>query len=89
MDGAADFIARMPSARITGYHVAGHLDAAPDLKVDTHGSAVKDDVWDLLAYAYRKHGLRPTLLERDFNFPPFEELLGEVARIRDVQARVA
>ena len=67
----------------------GAVYTAEDLKVDTHGSAVKDDVWDLLAYAYRKHGLRPTLLERDFNFPPFEELLGEVARIRDVQARVA
>ena len=79
----------MPGARIASIHIAGHYDEAEDLKVDTHGSAVKDDVWDLLAYAYRKHGLRPTLLERDFNFPPFEELLGEVARIRDVQARVA
>ena len=43
---AADFIARMPSARITSYHVAGHLDAAPDLKIDTHGSAVSAPVWN-------------------------------------------
>ena len=86
---ARAFIEAMPGARIASIHLAGHYDEAEDLKVDTHGSAVKDDVWDLLAYAYRKHGLRPTLLERDFNFPPFEELLGEVARIRDVQARVA
>ena len=86
---ARAFIEAMPGARIASIHIAGHYDEAEDLKVDTHGSAVKDDVWDLLAYAYRKHGLRPTLLERDFNFPPFEELLGEVARIRDVQARVA
>ena len=86
---ARAFIEAMPGARIASIHIAGHYDEAEDLKVDTHGSAVKDDVWDLLAYAYRKHGLRPTLLERDFNFPLFEELLGEVARIRDVQARVA
>ena len=86
---ARAFIEAMPGARIASIHIAGHYDEAEDLKIDTHGSAVKDDVWDLLAYAYRKHGLRPTLLERDFNFPPFEELLGEVARIRDVQARVA
>ena len=86
---ARAFIEAMPGARIASIHIAGHYDEAEDLKVDTPGSAVKDDVWDLLAYAYRKHGLRPTLLERDFNFPPFEELLGEVARIRDVQARVA
>jgi len=29
----------------------------------------------------------PTLLERDFNFPPVEELLSEVGRIRDLQQR--
>jgi uncharacterized protein (UPF0276 family) len=27
----------------------------------------------------------PTLLERDFNFPPMAELLGEVRRIRSLQ----
>jgi uncharacterized protein len=27
----------------------------------------------------------PTLLERDFNFPPLSELLGEVERIRTFQ----
>jgi UPF0276 protein PM0211 len=28
----------------------------------------------------------PTLLERDFNFPPFTELEAEVARIAGIQA---
>jgi hypothetical protein len=46
-------------------------------------------VWALLAHAYRAHGIRPTLLERDFNFPPLPELLAEVQCIRDVQARAA
>ncbi|WP_238346372.1 DUF692 domain-containing protein [Luteimonas saliphila] len=82
------FLRRMPSARIACYHVAGHYDEAEDLKVDTHGAAVIPDVWCLLAEAYRVHGIRPTLLERDFNFPPFEELLGELDAIRDLQ-RVA
>ena len=86
---ARAFIDAMPTARIASLHIAGHYDEAEDLKVDTHGTAVKDDVWDLLAYAYRKHGLRPTLLERDFNFPPLAELLAEVQRIRDVQAQAA
>lgn len=80
------FLARMPSERVAGYHVAGHYDEAPDLKIDTHGTAVKDDVWALLAEAYRLHGVRPTLLERDFNFPPMPELLAEVGRIRTLQA---
>lgn len=83
---AAGFIARMPSRRVAGYHVAGHLDVAPDLKVDTHGSAVSEPVWGLLALAFDLHGVRPTLLERDFGFPPLPELLDEVAHIRRIQA---
>ncbi|WP_372015076.1 HvfB family MNIO-type RiPP peptide maturase [Pseudoxanthomonas sp. 10H] len=83
----AAFLARMPTRRIASYHVAGHYDEAADLKVDTHGAPVKGDVWALLADAYRLHGVRPTLLERDFNLPPLAELLGEVARIRELQAQ--
>ena len=49
------------------------------------GAAVKDDVWSLLAHAYALHGVRPTLLERDFNFPPLATLLDEVASIRRLQ----
>lgn len=86
---AATFLARMPSERIVCYHVAGHHDEAPDLKVDTHGAAVLPDVWTLLADAYRLHGVRPTLLERDFDFPPFDELLDEVATIRALQRGAA
>jgi uncharacterized protein (UPF0276 family) len=83
---ARTFIARMPTLRIASYHVAGHYDEADDLKVDTHGAPVKSDVWSLLEHAYRLHGVHPTLLERDFNFPPLSELLGEVERIRTLQA---
>ncbi|MEG0186682.1 MAG: DUF692 domain-containing protein, partial [Stenotrophomonas sp.] len=39
---ADTFIAGLPAARIACLHVAGHLDEAPDLKIDTHGSAVID-----------------------------------------------
>lgn len=86
---ARAFIAAMPGERIACYHVAGHFDEAGDLKIDTHGMPVIGDVWELLAFAYTTHGSRPTLLERDFNFPPLAELLGEVARIRALQARTA
>ena len=82
---ARDFLARMPSARIASYHIAGHYDEADDLKVDTHGAPVKDAVWALLEAAYALHGVHPTLLERDFNFPPMPVLLAEVERIRALQ----
>jgi hypothetical protein len=82
---AQAYIASMPSARIAYLHVAGHYDQASDLKIDTHGAAVIDPVWALLEHTYAVHGVRPTLLERDFNFPPMAELYGEVARIRQMQ----
>jgi uncharacterized protein (UPF0276 family) len=76
------FIERLPGERIAYAHVAGHYDEAPDLIVDTHGADVIDPVWELLSVAYRRFGVFPTLLERDFNLPPIEALLGEVERIR-------
>lgn len=82
---AAAFLAAMPGERIVSYHVAGHLDHTHTLKIDTHGSPVIDPVWTLLCDAYRLHGVRPTLLERDANFPPLADLLDEVDTIRHLQ----
>ncbi len=80
------FLHALPAERVWYFHTAGHFVEAPDLRVDTHGTAVCDQVWELLAAAYRQCGPVPTLLERDFNFPPFAELLDEVARIRRLQS---
>lgn len=79
------FLAGLPGHRVQFIHVAGHYDEAPDLKVDTHGSDVIDPVWRLLGEAYRQFGVKPTLLERDFNLPPLPQLLVEVDHIRAVQ----
>lgn len=84
----AAFIRALPAERILYVHVAGHFDEAEDLKVDTHGSPVIDPVWALLEHAYDCFGPLPTLLERDFNFPPVPELLDEVGHIRTCQQRM-
>ena len=80
------FLDALPGERIACVHVAGHHVEATDLLIDTHGAAVADPVWQLLARAYRTFGVRPTLIERDFNFPPLEELVAEVATIRALQS---
>ena len=79
------FMDALPLARVRYIHVAGHFDEADDLKVDTHGSAVIDPVWTLLSEAYRRLGVVPTVLERDFNLPPLPALMQEVACIRALQ----
>jgi len=80
-----DFLDALPLERVRYIHIAGHFDEAEDLKVDTHGADVIDPVWALLAQVYARLGPLPTLLERDFNFPPLAQLLLEVDRIRELQ----
>lgn len=82
-----EFLLSLPLERARYIHVAGHYDEAEDLRVDTHGADVIDPVWALLKAAYQQCGPLPTLLERDFNFPPMAELMQEVATIRRLQAQ--
>lgn len=80
-----DFLAGLPHDRVAYLHVAGHHHEADDLIVDTHGAPVADPVWGLLRHAYGILGAAPTVLERDFNFPPVPDLLAEVATIARLQ----
>jgi uncharacterized protein (UPF0276 family) len=82
---ASEFLRAMPADRIRYFHLAGHFVEDEDLRIDTHGTPVDEQAWSLLEEAYRLFGPVPTLLERDFNFPPLEELLDEVRRIKALQ----
>ncbi len=79
------FLDALPHNRIAYIHIAGHYDEDEDLKIDTHGADVKDDVWEILDYTYKNFGIFPTLLERDFNYPQVNQLLSEVNRIHNAQ----
>lgn len=82
-----EFMRQMPTGRIVYMHMAGHYHEADDLLIDTHGADVIDPVWRLLDATYALHGVHPTLLERDFNIPPLDELAREVEHIARIQAK--
>ncbi len=82
-----EFIRAMPTDRIVYMHMAGHYKESENLVIDTHGADVSDPVWALLDQTYDIHGVAPTLLERDFNIPPLDELMCEVERIGLIQTR--
>jgi hypothetical protein len=84
---AAQFIHAIPVDRVAYMHIAGHYNEAPDLIIDSHAAPIIDPVYALLDLAYARFGVKPTLLERDFNFPPLAELFGELERIRGIQQR--
>ncbi|MBA2411005.1 MAG: DUF692 domain-containing protein [Gammaproteobacteria bacterium] len=82
-----EFMQSLPGERIAYCHVAGHYREDVDLIIDTHGADVVDPVWTLLNEAYAHFGVFPTMLERDFNFPPLPELLTEVETIHALQRK--
>lgn len=82
---AHEFLRGIPGERIVYSHIAGHYQQAPDLLVDTHGADIIDPVWALLHHAYEMFGVFPTLLERDTNIPPLNELIHEVNTIAEIQ----
>lgn len=83
-DGYA-FIQAMPKERIRYLHIAGHEQISENLLIDTHGAEICDPVWELLQYTYQICGVKPTLLERDFNIPSWQQLQYELATIKKIQ----
>ena len=83
-DGYA-FIQAMPKERIRYLHIAGHEQISENLLIDTHGAEICDSVWELLQYTYQICGVKPTLLERDFNIPSWQQLQYELATIKKIQ----
>ena len=80
-----DFLASLPGERTAYIHIAGHYTEAEDLRVDTHGTPVISPVWQLLEKSYELFGVKPTLLEREFNIPPLPELMSELDEIKKRQ----
>ena len=80
------FMNALPLERTCYIHVAGHYTEPDGLLIATHGAAVIDPVWSLLAEAYARTGPVPTCLERDFNIPDLPALTAEVAIIDRLQA---
>lgn len=84
---AEDYLAGLPLDRVRQIHLAGHDPATPerDIIIDTHDRAVADGVWDLYARAI---AMLPqpvaTMIERDADIPPLDDLLAELDRARGI-----
>ncbi len=82
-----EYIQALPTERVVYVHVAGHYTEPDGLLIDTHGADVIDPVWQLLDKSYALLGTPPTLLERDFNIPPLDQLLQEIEVVRQLQRK--
>jgi uncharacterized protein (UPF0276 family) len=82
------YIAGVPADRVRQIHLAGHS-VGRGLLIDTHDRAVPDPVWALYETARARLGPVATMIERDDDIPPLDDLLAEldIARARS-QGRV-
>ena len=81
------FLLKMPADRIAYLHIAGHYLEDDGIIIDTHGADVINPVWQLLEKTYEIIGVKPTLLERDFNIPNVDKLVLEVEYIKSIQQK--
>jgi uncharacterized protein (UPF0276 family) len=81
------YLAAIPAAAVQEIHLAG-FDASGPCLIDTHGTAVADEVWALYRETIGRLGPRPTLIEWDTDIPPLGVLLGEAAKAAQILERV-
>jgi uncharacterized protein len=81
-----DYLNAIPVERVQQIHLAGHEDHG-DYLIDTHDHPVPHPVWDLYSAAVRRFGNVSTMIERDANIPPLEELCAELAAARTLAAQ--
>ncbi len=82
------FITSLPLDRVVEIHIAGHEVRPDGRRVDTHGEAIIDPVYELLAFTLAHTGDVPVLLERDEAIPDLGVLLDEIAHIEALRAGV-
>jgi uncharacterized protein len=87
---AYHYIDDFPAGAIEEIHLGGYTpeedEATPDseLWIDTHAAAIAASSWDLYAYALRRFGSKPTLVEWDNDIPPLSTLLEEATKANKI-----
>ena len=77
------YLDQVQSEHVWQYHMAGHTDRGSYL-FDTHVGPTPQAVLDLYAYAVKRIGKRPTLIEWDTDIPEFSVLLEDQARVQKI-----
>jgi len=83
---ARRYIDEFPAEAVGEMHLGGfevEVEEGPsptEVIIDTHSRPIDDHAWDLYAYAVRRFGRKPTLIEWDNDLPDFATLTAEARR---------
>jgi len=87
------YIDALPADAVEELHLGGFTPEEEEgagggrVLIDTHAEAVAPPAWELYAYAIRRFGPRPTLIEWDNDLPALSRLLDEARAADAVAAR--
>lgn len=79
------YIEAIPPSLVGEYHLGG-FERTPAALIDTHGTRVSPDVWELFEASVAHLGTRPTLVEWDTALPGLDVLIEEAQRARSIAA---
>ncbi len=86
------YIDEFPAEAVGELHLGGFVAEDEDgpmpsrVLIDTHSRPIDENAWDLYAYALRRFGQTPTLIEWDNDLPDFATLAGEARRADRIAA---
>jgi uncharacterized protein (UPF0276 family) len=83
-----EFLRGIPHDRVAQIHLAGHSKQGGYL-IDTHDQPVSEPVWNLFGEAVKIFGPVSSMIERDGNFPDFQEIQKEVSRAESIQNQIS
>jgi uncharacterized protein len=80
---AREFIAALPLDRVRQVHLGGGHDE-DGTRIDSHSAPTPQPVWDLLRFVAARTHLNAVIIEWDTHLPPFDTILHEVAKAREI-----
>lgn len=78
-----DYLDRLPLDRVVQLHFVGWHNSGHRL-IDAHADATQDDIWNVFREVCVRCSIKGAILERDENFPDFQDLLGELSTAREL-----
>lgn len=88
---ALEFLDQIDLERVVQIHIAGHQEnykswiSGKHLGIlDTHGHPIRKEVYKILDQVLKRTNINAVLLERDSNFPDFQDLLDELREINSI-----
>lgn len=82
-----EYLQGIPVGVVKQFHLAGHKKFRTHI-IDTHDEPIIKKVWALYEEALKRFGPVSTLIERDDNIPPVEELLIELDQAKKIAKKV-